>query len=88
MPFLYCIMSFETTFTFILYYSKLPPPPRTGVFAFVTEPWRLSSLSTGATPPPRVPGFFFFDESPGYRDLFFWKKIPVPGIFSHMPSPH
>ena len=23
--------------------------PRTGVFAFVAEPWRLSSLSTGAT---------------------------------------
>ena len=32
-------------------YSKLPPL-RTVVFAFVTEPWRLSSLSIGATPPP------------------------------------
>ena len=39
-------------------YSKLPPP-RTDVFAFVTEPWRLSSLSTGATPPPKIP--------PGWR---------------------
>ena len=31
------------------------PPPRTDVFAFVTEPCRLSSLSTGATPPPKIP---------------------------------
>ena len=41
-------------------YSKLPPPhthTRTGVFAFVTEPWRLSSLSTGATPPPKQKHF-------------------------------
>ena len=35
-------------------YSKLPPP-RTDVFAFVTEPWRLSSLSTGATHPKKSP---------------------------------
>ena len=32
----------------LIHYSKLPH--RTSVFAFVTEPWRLSSLSTGAPP--------------------------------------
>ena len=33
--------------------TPLPPPPRTDVFAFVTKSWRLSSLSTGATPRPK-----------------------------------
>ena len=31
------------------------PPSRTDVFAFVTEPWRLSSLGTGVTPPQKIP---------------------------------
>ena len=42
----------KTNYGTCIVYSKLPPPPlRTDVFAFVTEPWRLSSLSTGATRP-------------------------------------
>ena len=51
-------------------YSKLPPrPPRTGVFAFVTEPWRLSSLSTGAALP------IFFTEAYGYTKAkhLYWR---------------
>ena len=42
----------------MLLYSKPPPTPRTAVFAFVTEPWRLSSLSNGATPSTPGTGIF------------------------------
>jgi hypothetical protein len=35
--------------------STANSPPRTGVFVFVTEPWRLSSLSTVVPSPAKIP---------------------------------
>ena len=68
-------------------YSKLPP--RTDVFAFVTEPWRLSSLSTDATPPQKaLPQHYpyFFTEAYGYTKAkhLYWHLLSttIDHIFS------
>ena len=48
-------------------------PPRTDIFVFVTKPWRLSSLSTGVTPPQKIP--------PGVNIVFFFFKFLILLIF-------
>ena len=51
-----------------MFQCSLQRTPRTDVFASVTEPWRLSSLSTGAAPKKSTGAALpiFFTEAYGY----------------------